>query len=519
MQSHEYLTPPHESVNGPLCESTAPSPTFGYCSFPASSGKTHCGMRRAVDLVLRGERILYVGPTTDLLDQVERDLKTILEERGLDHRSVLNVMHRKSVARPARCLVEHSVSDAGREPQIVLATHQVLPYVYNEMHDAGDWVLIHDEVPQVVRCDRIRVPRTHSLFTDHFYLDETDEGGFRRVLPIDEEAVREVIRNSHRDYFYDERGFRRMMDVLAKPGHDAWVDGEQYQKLLDGRGEYLEVHSVMRPNVLGAFKSPLIMGACLEYSLAALVWEAVGVEFRRDEELTRQMRFEQHPNGELLTVYFSDDRPWSRRTRETVDADGRRNDERYLDAVLRHAGDASVLVQANADLKIRLVDGRVVLVEDAGEDELPKNWRRAPNVPHGRNDFSAMDAVAMSSSLNPSPGHTEFLRSVFEIDPEDVRRGMVHVAAYQLVTRIIRDPECRERKVAYVPDSDIAEFLARYFPGLEFEVLPVKFARRPVLVETAKKSPGGRPRSENPSPGAVRVRRHRARVRAANDQG
>jgi hypothetical protein len=53
-----------------------------------------------------------------------------------------------------------------RSPEIVLATHQVLPHV-KHFANKGDWHVLVDEEPQAVIHHQHRVPRTHDLITKH----------------------------------------------------------------------------------------------------------------------------------------------------------------------------------------------------------------------------------------------------------------------------------------------------------------------------------------------------------------
>ena len=51
-------------------------------------------------------------------------------------------------------------------PEIVLATHQVLPHI-KLFANKGEWHVLIDEALQIVRYQQHRVPQTHSLLTDH----------------------------------------------------------------------------------------------------------------------------------------------------------------------------------------------------------------------------------------------------------------------------------------------------------------------------------------------------------------
>jgi hypothetical protein len=187
-----------------------------------------------------------------------------------------------------------------------------------------------------------------------------------------------------------------------------------------------------------------------------------------DTFFKKALRFQTHPNGELVKILYAIDDPWSR-TRQRTE-----HEEKSILAAISEAAAA------------RLGDSRFVWAANKGDlikhrafkEELP-----LPNVPHGLNQYSDIDNVVVLSAMNPIPAEYRFLRSR-GITASDVRRAIHFQSVYQAAMRTsIREPDNTNPKVIIVPDRFSAEYLQSLIPGSTTERLetgiPLTVVKKP----------------------------------------
>jgi hypothetical protein len=81
--------------------------------------------------------------------------------------------------------------------EVVLATHQVLPYIKN-FENKEKWQVFIDEALQVVRYDKHEIPQTHDLMTRYLSVRSVNSV-YGRVDVIDRDAVEEIAKNEDED--------------------------------------------------------------------------------------------------------------------------------------------------------------------------------------------------------------------------------------------------------------------------------------------------------------------------------
>ena len=188
--------------------------------------------------------------------------------------------------------------------------------------------------------------------------------------------------------------------------------------------------------------------------------EPEGGGVREETDLALSLRFQEHDNGHLILIKYADEKPWSRKHRDSKLNPNSDDKSTILDAYVQGAKTAlqgmPFLWQGNNDVPDTVFDGK---------------GQRLPNVPHGRNDFSPISNIVFLSSLNPRSDHFRFLRSQ-GLDGGQVRRAIYLEAVYQSVMRTsIRDRNNNDPKIVIVPDKDAALYLRRLFPGSRIEKL------------------------------------------------
>jgi hypothetical protein len=369
----------------------------------------------------------------------------------------------------------------------VLATHQVLPHIKN-FPNRGKWHVLIDEDLQVVRYDKHEIPHTHDLITKYLAVRSVNSI-YGRVDVIDRAALEEIAKNEDDDEILET--LAGTCGILLNPYWDCYVNIEQYESLRRGEGGILAFHSILKPDVLDGFASVFMTSANFEDSQVFKVWGQLGVEFEPDLEFGKKLRYTQHPNGDLVTIYYVTDPQWSRKRKETILDDGTTILQRMIKAAKELFTSGRFLWHAN----------KAVI-----ESPFERPAQRLPNKPHGLNEFADYDDIVFLSSLNPTTDHFRFLKSL-GIEGDEVRAFTYFSAAYQAILRTsIRVTESLSLKRILVPDLSLAEYLHEVFPGSKLQKLDIG------LVEQPPKKPG-RPRKHATNRARVAAQRHNVKER------
>jgi hypothetical protein len=452
--------------------------TIKFCSAPPGSGKTHEISNRARNLAEGFNRVLILQPTRDLLGN------TAAKEI---HPFRCQIFHKGTVeGSVAKALADYVAEVPDDIQEVVLATHQVLPHI-KYFANKDKWHVLIDEDLQVVRYDKHEIPRTHDLITK--YLAVRSVNSICGVIEvIDRAAVEEIAKNEDDDAILET--LAGTCRILLNLYWDCYVNIEQYECLRRGEGGFLAVHSILKPEVLDGFASVFMASANFEDSQVFKVWGQQSVEFKPDLEFGKKLQYTEHPNGDLVTIYYVTDTQWSRRRREVVLDDGSTILERMIKAAKEQFPSGRFLWHANKAVT---------------ESPFEPPARRLPNKPHGLNVFADYDDIVFLSSLNPTTDHFRFLKEQYGIEGDEVRGFAYLAAAYQAIMRTsIRDPESLTLKRILVPDLPLAEYLHDLLPGSKLEKLDIG------LVEQPPKKPG-RPRKHATNRERVATQRQKAK--------
>jgi hypothetical protein len=448
-----------------------------FCSAPPGSGKTHQIANRSRSLAEGFDKVLILQPTRDLLE------KTAAEEI---HPFPFKIFHKGTVeGSVAKALADYVGEVPDDVQEVVLATHQVLPHIKN-FANKNKWHVLIDEELQVVRYDKHEIPKTHDLITKYLAVRSVNSI-YGRVNVIDRAAVEEIAKNEDDDAILET--LAGTCRILLNPYWDCYVNIEQYEALLRGEGDFLAFHSILKPDVLDGFASVFMASANFEDSQVFKVWGQQGVEFEPDMEFGNKLRYTEHPNGDLVTIYYATDPQWSRKRKEAVLDDG----TTILDRMIKAATGL-------------FTSGRFLWHANKGVTESPFHppAQRLPNKPHGLNTFVDYDDIVFLSSLNPTTDHFRFLKSL-GIEDDEVRGFTYFSAAYQAIMRTsIRNTESLSPKRILVPDLPLAEYLHEIVPGSKLEKLDIG------LVEQTPKKPG-RPRKHATNREKVAKQRQKAK--------
>jgi hypothetical protein len=146
--------------------------------------------------------------------------------------------------------------------EVVLATHQVLPYI-KSFANKGKWHVFIDEALQVVRYDKHEIPQTHNLITKYLAVRSVNSV-YGRVDVIDRDAVEEIAKDEDDDEILET--FAGTSRILLNPYWKSYVNIEQYEALKRSEGGCLAFHSILKPDVLDGFASVFMASANFEDS-------------------------------------------------------------------------------------------------------------------------------------------------------------------------------------------------------------------------------------------------------------
>jgi hypothetical protein len=296
-----------------------------YGSAVCGAGKTREIVRCACKLANDNKRVVIVQPTKELISRtVEGEVKR--RTRPPDYKIFTGDTVRSgcSVARE----ITQYLNDAEDAGQIIFVTHQVFPYI-PYFANKGDWHLLIDEEMQVLRYRCHRVPKTHSIITDDIELQPYN-ATYSQVVPRHRSSLERKGRNKEEDEILAR--FSDTIRVLTNRNWETFVNTEQYHRLLAGDIATLAFHSVLTPKIFDGFGSVFMAGANFEDTAIFQLWSGPHV-FERDDEFANGLRFREHQNGSLITIYYGIDSGWSKKTADRVaaDDDSRNIRERLID--------------------------------------------------------------------------------------------------------------------------------------------------------------------------------------------
>lgn len=435
-----------------------------YASSPCGSGKTYQIVARACDMAAEGLLVIIVQPTKELIAKTINEELLILPEPPPYH-----VFHGDSI--PPGATVGSSLAEYLESPQdgghIIFTTHQTLQFV-RYWPNKKDLHLLIDEELQVIDHYTDRLPHTHGLITKH--IEIIPYNSIYGKIQVADQIINSKARNKDDDAILVV--IQDPLQTLTNEYWDSFVNLEQYGKLISGAGQTFAFHSVLNPNILTGFGSVFMASAVFEDTAIYRLWTEAEVKFVPDTDFTKKLRYNVHPNGELITFYYVSDDPWSKRLRRTQVGD-RTIIDLYLAAAEKLFGDSEFIFQVNNDFS---------------DNSFGTQDNRLPNKPHGLNSYSHIDDMVFASSINPFPDHIKFLKSR-GLSNEEIRACIYFATCYQAIMRTsIRNPDNTNPKRILVPDIGAAEHLQGLFPGSRIEWLDAG------IPQGSMRKKGGRPR-------------------------
>ena len=457
----------------------------------AGAGKTYALAHYADRLARAGDKVLFVQPSKLLID------KTVSTEiTPLEPRYGVNAIHGGTSPNVVRSIVEHFVAAEAGQGEVLFITHEAfmrLPFIQNRKQ----WTLIFDEVPSADLFEALTMPETHGLLTDLLELQAHD-AAYARITwrQGSKTQLAKIARNARGDQVWGQ--FSGLASRIVSPHWAVFGLQSNYHSILkdDGHARQLMTYSLLQPSIFEGFREVLIAAALFEDSCVYQLWMMQGVEFEPVQGAMRdRLRYQQHGNGQLVTINYVTEADWSKTLRDRPDSLGQGRLRDRLPAIIREALGANPFAWMGN--------------KDIGDDYFAEPSVRLPNSPHGLNGFQHIHNVVVLSALNAPPAHFSFMEAR-GIDAEALRRAHYRTAVYQAVMRIsIRNPMDMSLKSITVMDRSTADWLAVLFPGSSVAAL----GGGAVSVISGKP---GRPRRHMSAGDRVKAYRERQRSLAAS---
>lgn len=417
-----------------------------YSSAWSGSGKTYQIIQQAVRWAKQGKKVLIAQPTIELIRRTMKD-----EVATLFDPAKVVCFHGEMELRQT---VGKEVADflsASEDGVIVFITHStlaLLPYFV----DRKEWYLVVDEDLQVLRHDTHTIPDTHAILTDQLEIEQINSI-YGLLKPKNRNVLEQKGRNKGDDELLAK--LAPTIRIITNRNWESVVNVQQYDNLLMADSKTLSVHSVLLPSVLDGYGHIFMAAANFENSALFKLWSKRGVHFKLDQKFDDTLLFDHHDNGELISIYYATEKPWSK-SLMNKESGGISYLHRVMMAARDLFGSDNFLFQANVSVEKYIGNDQPV---------------RLPNIAHGLNNYSEFNDIVFLSALNPRPDHIRFLKYQGLTDHE-IRAITYFSTVYQSVLRTsIRARNSTMLKRVVVPDRGAAEFLVELFPGSKLHSL------------------------------------------------
>ena len=424
----------------------------------AGAGKTTSACKWAVRQAKLGCKIAIVQPSRKLIDEFVEKVEAMNDDSFNIKRIDSDTAPGQVQASVIEYLKQVNPTEQKHYGEILFITHstfRALPY----WHNRQIWTIIHDEVISVDNCWSLRIPDTHNIITDHIDVVEHDLLHYE-LRPKNETELRHIALNRKRDDTWKEMFFSEIAsDVLSQDctvliRKTCW--NQHLQNNIKDLNVRFDCFSLLEPRIFDGFKMVIVMGALMSHTIMNLYWSLNSdVRFVSFKPIQKQLRYQNHDNGERLTIKYMLDENWSKQMRDRPIVEGYTALDYLRDLSIKMFGEEKFIYMANVDVG-------ETLFKDT------KNAIKLPNSPYGHNEYQDINNVVVASAINPTPIHYSFLTSK-GIDSAAAKNAYYAQLAYQAIMRSsIRNPLNTEPVTVLVPDKDCGDFLVRLFPGCYF---------------------------------------------------
>lgn len=454
------------------------SKTYLFSDGPIGSGKTQATRKVIAQSVQRiARKTIMAAPTIDLIEQINNDF--LREYPGLP----VNVVHSESCDNVAAELKQVTEQVKDGEGHVILCTHAGL-LQSSYLAKVNDWHLFVDEMPQTTFASSLFIGRNRDVVRRTMTIADSPYEKYSEVVCLDEKAL-ELVATDH-----SKRGvYSPMLQDIARKVLSPWwtvhVLTEQWKRLMESEtalkdGDLL-FFGAMDTGWFQRFASVTFLSANVQHTLNYLHMQAVGHEFKQHPHIHKYLQYQEHTNGNLLSIHYAVEGRWSKKLRDAIVEFG---------GVKKTVND--FIVAAALDLFEGHPFAKLLNKDLERKDPFDEHGEELPHASFGRNDFQHLHNCIVIPALNGTPAYIAYLRDTLGIDSIAAYRAIYLEQIYQATGRIsIRNLKDLTPKKIIVADSVAAEFLAAMYPGSSVQRLP----NMEHLDSVTK--PAGRPRTRS----------------------
>ena len=410
--------------------------------------------------------------TKDMCSQFIDELKA----RGLDETRIMridSVTHENQVV----STLTDALKNFGGLGIVVVCTHEAffrLPYFQKT-----GWKVFIDEIPPAERAYSPNIPESAAELAEWLRIEDGDSE-FARILPNNFAKLKHRLEELTDDW---KQGQKAVFQEVLSPFKEVFVARRDWARLVDQKNitkkskkdrtqNRLQFIYAIKPESLDGFT---IMGADFPTSTLFAWLRAKGVQLVPAKELSRDLRFQQHPSRDIEIYYAFKKKRFSLHLRNKENFKALRLYEKAILVKLEQEGVSAFLLHGNADY----ISGKArdEKTKTQYNSVLPRDHRciPLPVTPHGlnRDEFQNCNTVVCVGAFNRTSDIERFLRShgVEQKVLCDTHYQQVYQAVCRSNIRIVFKGESgsittpSEKIVIFVPDQGTAEYLAARFPG------------------------------------------------------
>jgi hypothetical protein len=425
-----------------------------YVDAIASGGKTYAAVSHLALLAELGYKIIFAGPTMDLLDECYKGMRTRFPDI-----TCATIHSRSQVKKPFREILKFMETQRHKKTGAVLFMAQAsLPMLNMTMRQG--WHIVVDEVPPATESTELTL--VSKPFRDRLKIIPMGPK-YCLIKPVRDTYWKGILAGDKPTWVESpttglmvRADYTKFANLILKPHYDVWGITEEWSDGAIADKELVKhIFTELRPDYLEGFSGyPTVMGALIKDTLLYRLWTINhGVEWKENKKITPYR--DAHDNGALLDIQYFSERNFSKYMRDSLYVPG--------------SGSGTVL-----DQMFKAVDhqfGREpfgYMVNKDRETEVVKAFAgqgvKLPNKPHGLNCYQHLDNIAVFSALNLTKAHAAWLE-FRGVSGDELKLSLSCQDTYQAIMRGSLRNESQTRKSVFVPDRVSAGYIHALFPG------------------------------------------------------
>ncbi len=428
-----------------------------YVDALCGAGKTTAAIQWALNEAKRGERICFVQPTIELINQTYDSLIQENQSACVTIEKFTSEIYPGSVVTKIANFLR-ACFDPGTILIITINSFLKLRY----FHQPEEWIIIFDEIPNPFNYGEIKAKKTFSSLLPGLEEESINQVMSELSFPHNKQHILKNCSNDESLTPYAE-----LSELLQNQKYKVCVKSGDFKALFTrGNQKSMYFLAILDLGILLSFKKIIVMGACFHDSFFKIISDhykvsnRINLYFREHEAIKNKLHNNTslHQNAGKLKILYGYERTWSKTffNKMIPNSDLRYVDE-YVEAINTEFADNEFIFSINND-------------EENLVSKLP-NGERVSGMPFGINEYQSYDHSAYISANNPHPQFYILLKA-FGIDSESIKTQMHFHAAYQFIMRSsLRTFGAKGDCTIIVPTLELANYLKNKFSNATIDKL------------------------------------------------